>query len=425
MDNQIKAETILDFPVYQEFQRSYTYSNALTVAARIVLILTSVYYICQFDSPMLLFGFVLISAVYLITQLIQNRRGGNTQYKRMLASNNGKPNHFVLQFREEDILDTNQDSGNVYTYRYDQIRQLINTPKLLLVVLQYRLCVIIDKEKITGGTPEELMDFLLQRSPNMKKKKVQTIAFGKWVSRILNTVLVLGCIWALLNIPGFSVMERLSGKLPNSMSYREMAVELEDLGICITDQTLEELEAYDADYLAQYGKEFYRDNPRASKVQDLLYWEGSGQTDQETLEWTPSQSGIYWMDLEVWNVSAMYTDFLTGLDAMSDGITIANLREDHTDADPENGTGNVDIYFDLNGTRHSLDAWSNYDWFDTEVVVQLGEILEADQDPGNLYVSYDGGQGLYFFYSGEAAAKELSRLTGLTFCPASQLYTLF
>ena len=172
-----------------------------------------------------------------------------------------------------------------------------------------------------------------------------------------------------------------------------------------------------------YGKEFYRDNPGASKVQDLLYWEGSGVTDPDTMAWTPSESGIYWIDLEVWNVDSMYTDFLTGLDAMSAGISIDNIREVHRTVEADNGT--VELSFELNGNGYALDPWTNLDWMDTEIVVQLGQILEDDQDPMDLYVAEDGGQGLYFFYGDEDIIRELSGLTGLKFCLASRLYSLY
>lgn len=425
MDSKFEAGILLDQQTFADFQRSYLYANPLTTLTRILSTVTLLFLTSQFENSVVRLGVFTFTAVYLISRFVLNKTANSTQYKRMLLSNNGRPNHARYCFLDTEIRDTNQDTGNVFTYRYDQIRQLISTPKLLLVVLDYRLCVIVDKDKITGGTPEELMEFLLQKSPNMKRKKVRSVRFGKLVSRIFTVTQILVCIWALLNIPGISLMNRLSGELPNTMSYREMAQELDDLGICITERTIEELETYDADYLAQSGREFYRDNPRESKIRDLLYWEGSGVYDSDTMEWTPSTSGICWMDMEVWNVAAMYSDLLTGLDAMSDGITVTNFREEYPDADPEKGTGNVKIQFDLNGTQHSLDAAYHYDWLDTQIVIQLGQILEHDRNPEDLYVADDGGQGLYFFYGGEDTVKSLSRLSGLEFCPASQLYTLY
>ena len=424
MESRFRVENILDFSVYKDFQRSYACVNPLTLSARIVLILISFYYIRNFDNPVLLISFLGIAGIILVTQLIQNKKGGTTQYRRMLVSNNGNPNHAVCEFTDTGIVDTNQDNGNTYTYRYDQVRYLIHTPKLVLVVLKYRLCLVLNKDNITGGTPEELVEFLLSRCPNCRKK-VKKITLGLWVNRIVNGILIAGCIWALLNIPGVSVMDKLSGKLTNSVSYQEMAEQLEPLGIRITSQTIEEMEAYDREYLVQYGREFYRANSRASKVQDLLYWEGSGVTDPDTMEWTPSVSGIYWMDMEVWNAATIYTDFLTGLDAMTDGITVTNIREEYADANLESGTGSVSVSFVLNGESQFLEAWYNFDWFDMEFVLQLGAILEADGDPENLYVSDDGGQGLYFFYGDEETVRRLSKLTGLPFQLASRVYSLY
>lgn len=424
MESHFRTETILNYSVYKDFQRSYACVNPITLSARMLLILASFYYMGNFDSPIMLSGFLLIAGIILLSQLIQNKKRGSVQYKRMLLSNNGKPNHSVCEFTDTRIVDTNQDTGNTYTYQYDQVRYLIDSPKLVLVVLKYRLCLILQKDSITGGTTEELLNFLTERCPDCKRK-AKRITFGLWVNRILNGILVMGCIWALLNIPGFSLADKLSGKLTNDMTYQEMAAELETLGIQITPQTIEELESYDADYLMQYGRDFYRDNVGASKIQDLLYWEGSGQTNQETGEWTPSTSGIYWMDMEVWNASTIYTDYLLGLDAMSDDITVSDIHEEYANADLESGTGSVSISFKLNGESQSMEAWYNFDWFDMEMVMYLGAFLESDKDIKDLYVSDDGGQGLYFFYSDEETARRLSRLSGLKFCPASQVYSIY
>lgn len=421
MEPKFRTETILDLPVYREFQRSYAYSNKLTIFSRIVCSLALIYYILHFDNPILLYGFLIVGAVSLITHLIQNRKNGNIAYKRMLAANKGKPNHSVYEIRENEIFDTNRDNGNTFTYPYEQIRYLINTPRLILVVLQYRMCVILQKDWLTGGTPEELTAYILERCPHIRRKKVRQITLGKWANRVLTLILIVGCVIALLRIPAFPILDKLSGRLGNDLSYQEMAAELEPLGITISDRTITELEEYDADYLAEWGIEYYRGNRDASKFQDLLYWEGSGEYDQETWEWTPSTSGIYWMDTEVWNAGAIYTDFFTGLDAMSDEITVTNIREDYSATNEETGTGIVSVYFDLNGTRRALDACYDYDWFDICFLQDLGRLFESDKDPLDLYAAYDGGQGLYFVYCSAEDARQLSRLSGLTFRKASQV----
>ena len=201
------------------------------------------------------------------------------------------------------------------------------------------------------------------------------------------------------------------------MNYQDMAAELAPLGITISQRSIDELEAYDADYAAEYGRDYYSHNPSASKVFDLLYWEGCGFYDEETWEWTPSTSGVFYFDTEAWSVDTMYTDFFTGLSSMNSELNFTNVQEDYSEADIENGIGTVEICFTWNGTEHEMTAQYDYDWFDTEILHEVGYIIASDSIENDLYVCHDG-QCCMLFYGSVQQVHELESLTGLNFSSA-------
>lgn len=115
------------------------------------------------------------------------------------------------------------------------------------------------------------------------------------------------------------------------------------------------------------------------------------------------------------NLESIYSDFLWGVDAMDESLTFSNISEDYSGVDLEAGTGKIAFSFDYLGQQHQLEAQYNYDWFDTDMLYALGRILAADDDPQDLWMTPDGGQGLLLYYGTEEEAKALSTKTGQTF----------
>ena len=409
------AEAVLSAPVHNEFHLGYLHTRKYRIVLHLLYILILFFLVTLTDSRQNQYFVIFFSVFFWIEVILHNRKGGNIQYKRTLTANNGNPFSQSYQFYEDRIdchdLHTNAD----VTYQYDKFLSLIETKNLLVLLMNYRLCLVIEKSKITGRSPDELTKFLLDHCARIKPRKVKKVNFGKWVHRILLVVAAVCFLLAILNLAGLHMPDLLSGRLHNNMSYQEMASELEPLGITITSQTIEELETFDREYEEEYGKEYYRDNPYASKIIDLLYWEGSGITEYETYQWTPSRSGIFWFDVEVMFVDTMYTDLLTGIAAMDEELILSEMHEDHSSVDPEYGTGTVSVSFMLNGRQAELSANYDYDWLDTDVLCEIGHLLAEDVLDKDLFFAFDEGQGFYLYYGCRENVAPLNRKTGLDF----------
>ena len=198
-----------------------------------------------------------------------------------------------------------------------------------------------------------------------------------------------------------------------------MARELEAFDIHISDQAIREIEAFDAEYALESG-DYYKDNPYASKVYDLLCWEGTGFFDETDYSWTPSSSGVYWFDMEVMFVDSIYSDFFAGVSAMAPELNITNVSEDYSKVDWERGTGQVTVSFCLDGTNHTRTAVMMQDWMDLNILYDLARLLEQDQDPRSLWHNLDG-QGILLYYGTEEQVQALSKKTGLEFLTCLQL----
>ena len=404
------AEAVLTAPVHNEFNISYLHTRKYRTVLHFLYILFLILLVTLSDSPKNQYFVIFFAVFFWIEVILNNRKGGNIQYKRTIAANNGKPFSQSYQFYEDRVDCHNLYTNADVTYQYDKFLSLIETKNLLVLLMNYRLCLVIEKSKVAGGSPDELTNFLLDHCARIKPRKVKKVNFGKWVHRVLLVVAAICFLLAILNLAGLHMPDLLSGRLHNNMSYQEMASELEPLGI-----TIEELETFDREYAEEYGVDYYRDNPYASKIIDLLYWEGSGITDPETYQWTPSRSGIYWSDMEVMNVDTMYTDLLTGIAAMDRELEISGICEDYGSVNMEYGTGTVSVTFALNGRQAQLSANFDYDWLDIDVLREIGQLLTEDDLDKDLYFAFDEGQGFYLYYGHHANVGSLNRKTGLDF----------
>ena len=284
--------------------------------------------------------------------------------------------------------------------------------------MEHKSCMILEKQWLQGGTPDEFLQFFLHHCPNLKKKKAKGVTFGKWTQRLLIILAAIGTVIALFHLTGLAPF----GRLNNKLSYQEMAEEIRPLGITISQQTIDELEAYDAEYRIQYSEDYYVNTESNTKIIDLLYWEGIGIYDSENGEWTPSDSGIFWFDIEVWDASAIYSNFFRGLNALHPEVNFTNVQEDYSRVDTETGIGTVGLSFDLNGKHYEMDAQYYYDWFDQNILFEILSILRTDENPENLYYVNDG-QAVFLYYGSTKEVKQLERKTGLDFSDARFIFS--
>lgn len=398
-----------ELPTYREFQKLNIQAhlrNTIMYFSVALCLLFLIFMLRYATSPVTL---LLLSLLWLGIHLHQWRRNrsGGVEYRRLIRSNNGLPPEIRVIVEETGIKTLNLSSTQEVSTPFSALRYLMESKNLLVLVDDLKMCHPIDKRCMEGGSAEELTAYLKQNCPKLKKK-IRTGRMGMIAQYLCIAVSILSLLVSLAHL--LKIPEKLSGQLHNAMTYQQMAQELEILDIHISYQTIQELEAYDAEYAAEYG-DYYKDNPRASKVLDMLYWEGAGIYDSETGLWTPSSSGVYWFDMEVFDVSRMYTDFLMGVDAMDEELTFSSITEDYSSVNWETGTGIATVSFDYCGKTYHINASFDQDWFDTLVLTHVARILDQDTAPEKLWFTYDG-QALFLYYGTPEQAEILEKKTG-------------
>lgn len=400
---RFQTDTLYDLALHNEFSDGFRHASKFrTVLGIFVLLVLPVYAFWAQDRESLIFYLILNVVVFAIfAPQLYSRKKGDLQYKRALHANNGQPPYQILTFFENEVEICNRDTQNKNRYGYDQIRSIIETKNLLILTMEYRLCLIVEKRWLKGGTVDELKSWLLSRCPNCKKK-VHGCKFGRAVNIILLIALFISAVAALGKL---TALNTSAGKLPNSLSAYEIAAQLEPLGITCEEEKLAAVESY----WEEYG-EYYTDY---SKVLDILCWAGAGDYDYDTWKWIPGSNGVYWFDAEYLNVDSMYTEFLSGVSALDpEELAFTHIQEDYSQVDWERGTGQVNISFDWNGNTYGTNASMMNDWFDVSVLETVSDIIGANSDR-KLYYAYDGGQGYLVFYSDAQWAKEFTQLTGI------------
>lgn len=404
-----QSEMKYDLPTYQEFQKLNVAAhlrNTIMYFSVALCLLFLIFMLRYATRPSTL---LLLSLVWIGIHLHQwhRSRSGGVEYKRMIRSNNGFPPEVSVAVMDSCVKTRNLNSSQEVTTSFSSLRYLMESKNLLVLVDDLKMCHPVDKRNLEGGSAEELTAYLKQNCPKMKKR-IRKGNFGRVAQYLCIVICVLALLVSLAHL--LKIPEKLSGQLHNAMTYQQMAQELETLDIHVSPRTIRELEAYDAEYALEYG-DYYKDNPQASKVLDMLYWEGAGIYDSETDLWTPSSSGVYWFDMEVFDVSRMYTDFLMGVDAMDEALTFSGITEDYSSVNWETGTGIATVSFDYCGKTYHINASFDQDWFDPLVLTHVARILDQDTSPEKLWFSYDG-QALFLYYGTPEQTELLAKKTG-------------
>lgn len=408
-DYMFKTQVTQNLPTYREFNQGYTESNRIVPICRIITIAAIIYYISNFDSAIFTYLYLILSAVFLIIYLIQtiSNRNGNIHYKRMLNNNMGQPIQLETHFTEDGIQSYDVNLERRGANSYDQILWAFETKNLIVLMMKYRQGLMVNKNTLTGGSREEFLEFLKTHCPNWKSKKVRKGIFGRIVNRTLAVVLIMGILLAICCLPSVQLFPRLFGQITNNMTYLEIAEKLEPLGITgATAEMQTELDEYYGEFYTGLNANYY------NKATDLLAWVGAGTYDEYTWEWTPSSNGVYWQDMEVWDVSCMYTDFLKGIAALNPGeLSFSEITEDHSEVDYENWTGTIHLSFHLNYQKHEMDIPFDGDWISLEALSEIAKIVQAESNENQLYFASDEGQGILVFYRTPDWAKEFTAIT--------------
>lgn len=190
------SEYELSKSMYQEFSNAYLFGNKKLIVLMVVaLLLVGIALILKDYKLAMTLGF--IELIYVVILIFVVKRNKKINYNRMLESRGEKSinNKVVINGEKIEIIDT--VNGNKVDYNFEQIIGIIESENLIVLKLKYNLGIIISKDKIKGGTSEELVDFLMEicvLDKKSYKKYNPKMRFGYMVF-ILVLVLILGLTW--------------------------------------------------------------------------------------------------------------------------------------------------------------------------------------------------------------------------------------
>ncbi len=224
--------------------------------------------------------------------------------------------------------------------------------------------------------------------------------------KLLSTLL----LTSLLIISGCGKQDGRTDSWGQPQSYTEIAEKLKNFGITgITDELIQNLES---DY-AQLPPDVEFD-----KTANLLTAVGAGTFNAATGTWTPATNGVYCFDIEIYNLTTMYTDFLLGVSSLDkEELDFQNITEDTSQVNWEEGTGKRTVSFTWNGKSYSLEAEMHNDWFDAGVANELGKIIKENSKDKQLFFADDGYQECIVFYRDKEWADNFQKETGLVLSP--------
>lgn len=158
----------LDYKMHKEFSRSYLAtiksSSIILFLIAVALVINMIYGNYQ---NVMLFGVLFI--IFILISKITGR--SKIVYKRSKFLNNNEDIETTVNINEEKIIMTSKN-GNITNYSFDRIIGIVETKNLLILKLKYNMGIIIDKSNLTGGTKDELIEFLFSVCKNIKTKKV-------------------------------------------------------------------------------------------------------------------------------------------------------------------------------------------------------------------------------------------------------------
>lgn len=122
---------------------------------------------------------------------------------------------------------------------------------------------------------------------------------------------------------------------------------------------------------------------------------------------------FYTFDMEVFDVSRMYTDFLHNVMAISHReLVFSDIVEDFSAVDLDSGTGTLMVQFVYQEKSYHYPAKFYGEWFDPEIVPFVNQVLEEHNNEKKLYGVSDGYQALSLFYATEEWATEFNQAFG-------------
>lgn len=318
------------------------------------------------------------------------------EYQKMVDSNFGNRPHLVSIMDGDGVRTRNLNKDKHFELTPGQISGALRSKWFVHVYNQDRSAFInFDTRAMTEGSGDALAARLEELGH--KPEKLRSV---RWLRRLTQIASVLYILLGLL----FHIAFADIGEMPNmdvpAMDVHTAASVLEELGVGgITEEIIAEIEAYP----------YRADN----EVTSLLSYVGFGEYDDETWEWSPAGNGVYAVDMEFFEISRMYTNFLAGIEDIGGGeLVFEDIEEDVWIGSAELGYGWKKVSFTLNGARHTLRPFMNMDWLDIGFADQVAKLVDRADTGKRLYFLYEPDTVFYVFYRDAAWAEEFEAKTG-------------
>lgn len=144
----------------------------LRIVAVSVLLFYVVFIVWQGREAAL--DFFRVAAIYTLlfvgSKLIN--RNGSIGYKQMLSNHDGQPARFHITIADDKIHETDMKNGNFFDTNLERIYCIGESKNYLILLMDYKQGMPIDKRTLTGGTLDELKNHLLSACSGLKKRKI-------------------------------------------------------------------------------------------------------------------------------------------------------------------------------------------------------------------------------------------------------------
>ncbi len=136
-------------------------------------------------------------SIIMITIYFATKNAGKIGYERMLISE-GKERPLVFELFEDKIVSHNDESKREFFYH--QITQFFETKRFILLHLQHRLFITIEKSNLNASA-DEVKAFLIKQCPHVKKKKfIYCANDNQWSLAFLIATIVVAAIGTVAGV---------------------------------------------------------------------------------------------------------------------------------------------------------------------------------------------------------------------------------
>ena len=193
-----RSEVTYTQEALEEYQRESVFLDRLEIILHTAFFVLMLLVAHPFISPDFRFYYALFLIVFVVLRRVRIQSA--TVYNRITSQNEGVPLHQTYEFNDSHIFVVHPRTGNQYKFHYSQVVSIAQTKHLFIIYLEHRQYVLVEKDKLTGGSEDDFIRFLYTACPKIKQKKLRSKTFG---IIIYYALIVLLCLVLLSSALGF------------------------------------------------------------------------------------------------------------------------------------------------------------------------------------------------------------------------------